>query len=218
MAMQADLPYPRLEPLVAALSAIVAGQILLMAVMLSAVLGGYIDLVPQLTAFVGAHFAKLIGAHLALTAAIYALVIAWHYRVVANAHVLQPDPRRIMPALAVIWWFVPIAHLLQPLRSLSQTWNTSVDRSADPTGPATPVVTIWGLFFLVAMVMTLVDLGQPRPVIPPGTDFWTTAIWFTLASLPLMAIVHGITSAQMARADEVGAVAPEGDVVPRAAL
>jgi hypothetical protein len=227
--MQADLPYPRLAPLVAALSAIIIVQVSLMGVMQVAVLASYIGLFPWLKAFVSTHFAQLIAAHLALTATIYAFVITWHYRVVANASVLQPDPRRMTSKWAVAWWFVPVANLLQPLRSLSQTWNTSVDRSADPTGPATPVVTIWGLFFLAAIVMTLVWLNRmgvfglaegelPRRATPPGTEFWTTAIWFTLASLPLIVIVQAITASQMAWARDVGAVTPEGDAVPRTAL
>jgi hypothetical protein len=54
-----------------------------------------------------------------------ALFCIWVYRASSNASVFSPTPLRISPAWSVAWFFIPIAHLWQPFRSLRETWAAS---------------------------------------------------------------------------------------------
>ncbi|NSX54035.1 DUF4328 domain-containing protein [Parasulfitobacter algicola] len=55
----------------------------------------------------------------------------WVYRASVNAKDLDPDPNRISPAMAVIWYAVPFANLVMPFKSMKQTYNSSLHPSAD---------------------------------------------------------------------------------------
>lgn len=92
-----------------------------------------------------------------------ALLIAlmvWMHAAVSNAQALDPNGNRIGPWMAVIWWIIPIFNFVQPLRVMSQTYNTSVDRNPDINGPAAPTVVAWWLLAAVGSFASFAALGS----------------------------------------------------------
>jgi Domain of unknown function (DUF4328) len=210
MAMQAELPY-RLDWISGFLEAVSFGQIvfavagiLAIGCSLFGILPSFVMLMPQLVLAFAAT--SLLGV---------IVLLIWMHHAVANAGHIAPDPRRIGRWWVVVWWFVPLFNLWQPIRSMSQTWNTSVDTHIDMNGPAAPPVTVWWLLLLFA----------PFPLLtsePTALAEWHALALFLLmnaaSAASLITIVRYVTRGQLAKVDEVGAVAPEGDGVPRAAL
>lgn len=52
--------------------------------------------------------------------------LMWHYRIAKNAQALGAE-LRISPGWAVGWWFIPIASLVMPVRSISE-----ISKDSDP--------------------------------------------------------------------------------------
>jgi hypothetical protein len=63
-----------------------------------------------------------------------ALFCIWVYRASSNASVFSPNRLRVSPAWSVAWFFIPIAHLWQPFRSLREIWVASqkAERASTP--------------------------------------------------------------------------------------
>ncbi len=99
---------------------------------------------------------------LGLQGALFVAVLVWMHAAVANADALAPDPRRIGPWMAVVWWFVPLFNLFQPVRVMSQTWNSSVDKAPDIDGAAAAPVAGWWLLCAVGAAWLPLSLSAMR--------------------------------------------------------
>jgi hypothetical protein len=119
---------------------------------------------PQAAAEVQAGLALWLG----LQATLFAAVLVWMHAAVANAQAQAPDGDRIGPWMAVVWWFVPLFHFFQPVRVMSQTWNTSVDGSANVNGPAAAPVAGW--WILAAIGVLWLPLSLQTLIADPGLD------------------------------------------------
>lgn len=104
-----------------------------------------------------------IALWLGLQAALFVALLVWMHAAVTNAAAQSPDSRRIGPWMAVAWWFVPVFNFFQPVRAMSQTWNTSVDGGADINGAAAAPVAGWwllaaiGVLWLPSALQALLD-------------------------------------------------------------
>lgn len=109
-----------------------------------------------------------IALWLGLQAALLLALLVWTHAAVANAQAMAPDDRRIGRWMAVIWWFVPLFNLFQPVRVMSQTWNTAVDGSANVIGPAAAPVAGW--WILAAIGVVWLPLSLRTMIADPGLE------------------------------------------------
>lgn len=136
--------------------------------------------------------------------ALWLAVMAWMQAAITNADRIAPDPARIGPWMSVVWWLVPVVNLFQPVRAMSQTWNTTVDRG-DLRGAAAAPVAGWWLLAMVGSIWLALTLpgfvGDPSPealsthLVPLAGSFviWAAAL-ATLASC-VKTISHAETAA-----------------------
>ena len=83
--------------------------------------------------------------------------LVWVYRAHANLHALGLLGLKFSPGWAVLWWFIPLANLIQPARAMAELFRTvrSHDPAAAPGAAAqrqtgiAPVV-VWWLLVLLA--------------------------------------------------------------------
>lgn len=78
----------------------------------------------------------------------------WIYRANANARALGARDLTITPGWSVGWFFIPIANLYKPFKSVKEIWNASDPDADHPTAEGvTPVaVTAWWGFWLLSNV------------------------------------------------------------------
>jgi hypothetical protein len=140
--------------------------------------------------------------------ALFMAVLVWMHGAVANAQAQAPDDRRIGPWMAVVWWFVPLLNFFQPVRVMSQTWNTSVDGAANINGPAAAPVAGWwilaalGCFWLPLSLQALIaDPGLEEAYGHIGTLGGALVVWIGAMGC-LASCVKTIGGAQRARGRE----------------
>jgi hypothetical protein len=123
------------------------------------------------------------------------VLLVWMHQAVANAAHIAPDPRRIGRWWVVVWWFVPLFNLWQPIRSMSQTWNSCVDPHIDMNGPAAPPVTLWWLTLLFAPVPVLTT--EPTALVE-WHALALTLLLYAASAASLITIVRAVTRGQLA--------------------
>ena len=126
------------------------------------------------------------------------LLVVWVYRAATNAALIMPDERWIRPWWTVIWWFVPIINLWQPIRSMSQIWNASVDHDIDLNGPAAPAVTTWWLLQLFAPALASLLAGDRQ-----NEEYVLGASMLFMAgsTAALFAILKSVPNGQISKAN-----------------
>jgi hypothetical protein len=202
--MPVDLPY-RVAGISGFLEAASLGQIvfaitgiLAIGCNLFGILPSFVLLLPQLMlAFVATGILGVI------------VLLIWMHHTVANAAHIAPDPRRIGRWWVVVWWFVPLFNIWQPIRAMSQTWNTSVDTEIDMNGPAAPPVTVWWLTLLFAPVPLLP--GEPTELVE-WHALALTLLMYAASAASLITIVRQVTRGQLAKAAPVAADDPAPDL------
>jgi hypothetical protein len=93
-----------------------------------------------------------LGLWIALQVVLWIAMVLWTRAAVVNADAIRPDERRIGPNFAALYWVLPPFFLFQPVRVMSQTWNTSVDRADHIDGPAAAPVAGWWLCCAIGVV------------------------------------------------------------------
>jgi Domain of unknown function (DUF4328) len=210
--MRGKLPY-RLPRLTSILEAINLGQIVFAVATVLAIGCGLLGLLPSFVTLLP----QLVIGWIVTVGLGTVLLLVWMHHAAANAAVLAPDPRRIRPWMAVIWWFVPVFNLWQPIRCMSQIWNTSVDADMDLNGPAAPPVTLWWLLLLFTPVPVL---GTPPTAMLDGHDLAFSVALSAASTAAQMTIIRQVTRGQLAKAGLGATDRPEPDVdtLPAAAL
>ena len=210
--MPGSLPY-RLSRLSGVLEAISLGQIFIAVACVLAFGCGLLGLFPSFVALLP----QLLLAW-AVTAGLgIVLSPLWMHHAAANAAVIEPDARRIRPWWAVIWWFIPVCNLWQPIRCMSQIWNTSVDTGIDLNGPAAPPVALWWLLLIFAL-LTLAA-ASPARIVDGYTAIFAVAL-SAVSTAALITIIRRVTRGQI---DKVGpsptdSARPDAGALPATAL
>ena len=80
------------------------------------------------------------------------VILTWLYRAVANVHALGARGFSTSPAMAVAWYFIPLANLAMPYATMRDVWKASVD-PRDWEAASSPVTLIfWWLFWLIGNI------------------------------------------------------------------
>lgn len=110
-----------------------------------------------------AWIASLTGAenaYMALMVLSAIALLAWLSRVVDNVPALGGGKPVIGPRGAIVWWFVPIAFLVQPYRIVADAWRRLGSRAG---GASDLIVLAWWLLWLGAGVASrLVTSTSPQ--------------------------------------------------------
>jgi hypothetical protein len=129
----------------------------------------------------------LLQAWAGLTLLLFVATLVWMQAAVQNAQAMAPDPRRMRSWMAVVWWFLPPFAFFQPVRAMSQTYNTSVDRSDDINGTAASPVAGWWMLASLAAISALLafsgmtDPATGAPMVP--VDRWQNPAGFLLPAV-----------------------------------
>lgn len=129
--------------------------------------------------------------------------LMWTYRAAANAKYLEDAPMRISPGMAVGWYFVPIASLWMPFRSMKEIAQRSSMSGDAPAGLNLGwwwflwIATAFGGNVLLRMVLSADDVNS---IMAAG---WMSLV-VDVATLPLVFIyvrlIEGITQMQAFKA------------------
>lgn len=115
--------------------------------------------------------------------------LAWLYRNTKNAGVLGHAPRTT-PVMAVVWWFVPIAHLFRPYRVLKELyWATDPDEtdlSSDWIRRRPALLPIWWAAWVVSLILDQISF---RLSVRLGDEVGSQ--WLDLISLPISSFAAG---------------------------
>jgi Domain of unknown function (DUF4328) len=187
--MPRSLPH-RLSRISSVLEALCLGQIFIAIACVVAFGCGMFGLLPPFVALLP----QLILAWAVTTGLGFILLLAWMHHAAANAAVIAPDARRIGPLWAVIWWFIPVCNLWQPIRCMSQIWNTSVDNDANLNGPAAPPVTLWWILLLAAL---LALAGTPPERVADWYGAGIAAALSACSAAALITIMRHVTRGQV---------------------
>lgn len=125
----------------------------------------------------------------------------WTYQAARNAKSLSTLPQKISPGWAVGWYFVPLANLWMPFKSVREIWW----RSAWPqVERAPPILNIWWILWVACNIL---DRAAGKLLNSDDLALLTTAaavnavmaiVWVAPASL-LIWIVIRITTMQAAK-------------------
>jgi hypothetical protein len=134
-----------------------------------------------------------IGLVAALVSAV--LFLVWMFRAAMNLRFFEPNVTfQFTPALCVVWWFVPIAHLVQPYRAMKEIWShTWADAEA---GRAAPLLGFWWAIWLVS------NAGD-RVAMALDSNIWigfVSSVLDAVAAIACALVVRQISTAQDERA------------------
>lgn len=119
--------------------------------------------------------------------------LAWLYRNTKNAGVLGQAPKTT-PVMAVVWWFVPIAHLFRPYRVLKELyWATDPDErdlSSDWIHRRPALLPIWWAAWVTTLILDQMSFRLSARL---GDDAGSQ--WLDLISFPISAFAAGCAMA-----------------------
>jgi Domain of unknown function (DUF4328) len=151
------------------------------------------------------------------------VVLRWIYLANVNVHALGAQAVG-GPAMAVAWYFIPIACLFMPYQSMREIWKAS-RQPRDWEIVAAPATIGWWWFFWIAgsiaaiAAFRLAAQEAPEGAVRAGEMLTTASDLLTIpASLLLATIIAAITTMQKARRSDGDPPAAEaahgGSVVP----
>ncbi len=161
----------------------------------------------------GSDFYALIALLQAITYVVGGiLALRWIYLACANSHAFCAQGLGVKPVMAVVWYFVPIASLVMPFKTMSETWKVARSHGGDWEAERTPLLLIgWWAAWLIGNIVGLVALrlsfqgleGEAAgETITPISDLISA-----LAIALFLVIVARITAMQRETA-KAGALAP----------
>lgn len=120
--------------------------------------------------------------------------LAWLYRSTKNAGAIGYAPRTT-PIMAVVWWFVPVAHLFRPYRVLKELyWATDPDATKDLSSdwirrrPA--LLPVWWAAWVISLLLDQLSFKLSAQL---GDEAGSQ--WLDLISLPVSAFAAGCAMA-----------------------
>ncbi|MDT9600579.1 DUF4328 domain-containing protein [Sphingosinicella rhizophila] len=85
------------------------------------------------------------------------VVLRWIYVANANAHALGAEGMATSPALAVGWYFLPIANLVLPYQSMREIWKASGPERDWEAAPSSPWIFWWWMFWLLSCIASILS-------------------------------------------------------------
>jgi hypothetical protein len=133
----------------------------------------------------------VIWAFLFLLCIIYTCRIT--YRLMKNLDALEAPGERMGPAMAVIWYFIPIAGLIMPMRGVKQIWKGTFELASDP-GPDDGVIIVWWVLWVLTNITGTwsfrlsMESGGMSEFGPHDIELYNMSIYVGLASSVLGAL------------------------------
>jgi hypothetical protein len=115
------------------------------------------------------------------------------FRMMKNLDVLEAPGERMIPTMAVVWYFIPIANLLMPFRGFKQIWNGTFELSAEP-GPSDGALGLWWLCWILSSITgTLsfrlsLESGGASEFGPTDAGLYNASLWLGIVSSVLGAL------------------------------
>jgi hypothetical protein len=91
------------------------------------------------------------GAVLIVTIFIF---LKWVYRMYLNVQGFGAQDLSTTPGWAIAWYFIPIAFLWKPYKTMKETWQASSDPSSWPHVGGTGLVGIWWFLYLSSKALS----------------------------------------------------------------
>jgi len=140
------------------------------------------------------------------------VVLRWIYLANGNVHALGAQSVG-GPAMAVAWYFIPIACLFMPFRSMREIWKASCQPRDWEIAPAPATIGWWWFFWIAAGLAAIAAFRlavDSAPETARAAEMLTTAsdLLTIPASLLLARIIARVTAMQQARRGE-GAPRPD---------
>ncbi len=133
-------------------------------------------------------------------------ISVWVYRAYRNLAALG-EPARMSPAMAVAWFFIPVANLWKPYQVMAEIWRKSLQR------PAGALFYVWWTCWLVGSLAGIVQMqfslrepSEPASRTLPLVLSFPADLLYIAAALLLIRIIASVTSAQeqAAKSDALG--------------
>lgn len=109
------------------------------------------------------------------------------YRTMKNLETLNAPGARMSPAMAVIWYFIPIANLILPVRAVKQIWKGTFELASEP-GPDDTVIMAWWVPWILSSIAGTWSLrmsmesGGTSEFGPHDVELYNMSIYLGLAS------------------------------------
>ena len=121
------------------------------------------------------------------------------------------------PGWSIGWFFVPIAHLVRPYGATCETWQASANPEDWSSEPRSSMLGVWWFFWIVGSIVGQISSRMGNSA-NPTIDSLITATWVDaghsvlslMAALSFLAVLFGITKAQMATYHRLSADASTG--------
>jgi hypothetical protein len=132
------------------------------------------------------------------------VVLRWIYLANGNVHALGAQGVG-GPAMAVAWYFIPIACLFMPFQSMREIWKASCRPRDWEIAPAPATIGWWWFFWVIGSIagiaaFRLTDENAFAGAARAGEMLTTASDLLTIpASLLLAAIIAGVTAIQEAQ-------------------
>lgn len=133
-------------------------------------------------------------------------VLRWVYFANANARAMGAEGMNGTPALAVAWYFIPLANLAMPFQTMRETWKASVNPKDWEVEKAPALLGFWWACWLIGNITGLAAFRLDDPEQYPEAGhaveaLITTSDAFTIGGSILLAMIIGrITEMQRAKA------------------
>jgi hypothetical protein len=129
------------------------------------------------------------------------LWLRWQHRSQTNLRLRRPDAR-YTPGWAVGWWFIPIANLVMPYRTMRELWQGSHSDGA-LTEPSTRVSLWWvallAMNSLGVVATQLASTNEIDSVALSARFLLASELVAVVAALLAISLVNGITRGQLTR-------------------
>ena len=109
------------------------------------------------------------------------------FRMMKNLDVMQAPGERMSPTMAVVWYFIPFANLIMPLRGVKQIWKGTFELSSEP-GPDDGVVTLWWVLWVISNIAATLsfrmsmEAGGMSEFGPTNTELYNMSLYVGVAS------------------------------------
>lgn len=161
---------------------------------------GGIDLAIGLTALLPALMFFIFIAIFIVTSV---FLFMWIHQINYNAHCLGATNMTFTPGWSIIWFFIPVANFIKPIKIMNELWKTSKNPKEWQNLPDNSVVNYWWTLCIWSYLIAIFSNRFYKEDVMPAKLFWPPVLYFIscilsiLAGFALLSLVKKIHSMQM---------------------
>lgn len=118
----------------------------------------------------------------------YIIVSMWIFQGHKNIHRLEYLPLEFTPGWAIGWFAIPIASVWKPFQAMKELWNASTQDETDFHAPATGLLWVWWIAWLLGGIATFPTMNTELILIATAGEL--------VAAICLLIIIERITEGQ----------------------